>query len=52
MLQVAGLFAAVDREAGAERWYRRLVAEFPDQRDALADFWLKQIRFRSRWNLP
>ncbi len=41
MLQVAGLFAAVDRDAGAERWYRRLVAEFPSQRGALADFWLR-----------
>jgi tetratricopeptide (TPR) repeat protein len=41
MLQVAGLFASVNRPAGAERWYRRLVAEFPQQRNALANFWMQ-----------
>jgi tetratricopeptide (TPR) repeat protein len=42
MRQVAGLFSAVQRPAAAERWYRRLVAEYPDQREALANFLLRQ----------
>jgi tetratricopeptide (TPR) repeat protein len=42
MRQVAGLFAAVERQAAAERWYRRLVAEYPDQREALANFLLER----------
>jgi tetratricopeptide (TPR) repeat protein len=41
MQQVAELFASVNRLEGAERWYERLAAEFPDARDALADFWAK-----------
>ena len=42
MRQIAGLFDAVNRDAAAERWYRQLVAEYPAERAALAEYWLRR----------
>lgn len=42
LLQTAELFAAAGRMDGAERWYRRLAQEYPDSREPLMQFWVKQ----------
>lgn len=40
MRQVARLFAAVKRDEGAERWFRRLASEYPQHNDDLATYLL------------
>ncbi len=37
--QIAELFLAVGRNEAAERWFRRLTAEYPDRREALTQYW-------------